>query len=287
MIHRISETFLSLQGEAYFAGVPSIFIRYVGCTLRCPGFSRPKEERSKPNEEVAKVISEIDKYKKLEELPLVKTGCDSYPSVYPEFRHLCHQYTTEQLIAKIDELVGSLNQEEIHLVFTGGEPLLHQVEIADLLYQLNKTNHHFKNVTFETNGTVELKKYINFGNYKLTFSISPKLSISGEPFEKRFKPDAIQSFMPWENERNDVESIYFKFVVATEEDVIEATEFLEKLPFYESLKHYCNFYLMPVGGTKSENTHLTEKEVADLCIKYGFWFSLRTHLYIYGNAWNT
>ena len=33
---KINEIFYSLQGEGYFTGVPSIFIRFSGCNLRCP-----------------------------------------------------------------------------------------------------------------------------------------------------------------------------------------------------------------------------------------------------------
>lgn len=33
---RINEIFYSLQGEGFFTGVPSIFIRFAGCNLKCP-----------------------------------------------------------------------------------------------------------------------------------------------------------------------------------------------------------------------------------------------------------
>ena len=33
---RINEIFYSLQGEGHFTGVPSIFIRFAGCNLKCP-----------------------------------------------------------------------------------------------------------------------------------------------------------------------------------------------------------------------------------------------------------
>lgn len=285
--HRVSEVFLSLQGEGLHTGTPSIFIRYVGCTLRCPGFSRPKAERNLPNEEVKKVISEIGRYKKLEDLPLVKTGCDSYPSVYPEFRHLCHSYTTDELIEKIDNLTAGLDQSKIDLVFTGGEPLLHQEAIVDLLLTLKIKNYKFTNITFETNGTVALKNsFIDSLRlaYSVTISVSPKLSLSGEPLQKRFNLEAIESLVDFCFLTKN--TIYFKFVVAEEDDVKEVNDLMKKIQEYTDTYNFL-VYLMPVGGVKSESTHLTEKQVADLCIKYGYRMCLRTHLYIYGNAWNT
>lgn len=33
---RINEIFVSLQGEGHFTGVPSVFLRFSGCNLKCP-----------------------------------------------------------------------------------------------------------------------------------------------------------------------------------------------------------------------------------------------------------
>ena len=35
-MNKINEIFYSLQGEGFFSGTPSIFIRFSGCNLRCP-----------------------------------------------------------------------------------------------------------------------------------------------------------------------------------------------------------------------------------------------------------
>ncbi|MBR1594486.1 MAG: radical SAM protein [Alloprevotella sp.] len=34
--YRINEVFYSLQGEGFFTGTPSLFIRFAGCNLQCP-----------------------------------------------------------------------------------------------------------------------------------------------------------------------------------------------------------------------------------------------------------
>ena len=45
-------------------------------------------------------------------------------------------------------------------------------------------------------------------------------------------------------------------------------------------------YLMPVGGTQ-EGLELTEKQVAEVALKYGYRFSPRLHVHLFGNAWGT
>ena len=194
--HRVSEVFLSIQGEGKYTGTPSIFVRYVGCTLRCPGFSRPRSEGCKPNAEVQEIVKNIDRYKKWEELPLVKTGCDSYPSVYPQFKHLCKEYTTDELGSIIVDLLTKVeNPNNVHLVFTGGEPLLWQSKIQELVEWLDNRMFYFRHITFETNTTVAIKEDFDLGDREVTFSMSPKLSISGEPKEKTLKPNVLKSFI--------------------------------------------------------------------------------------------
>ena len=33
---KINEIFYSIQGEGYFTGTPTVFVRFSGCNLRCP-----------------------------------------------------------------------------------------------------------------------------------------------------------------------------------------------------------------------------------------------------------
>ena len=78
-----------------------------------------------------------------------------------------------------------------------------------------------KNVTFETNTTQllhnDLYNYLNeHRRLKVTWSCSPKLSVSGEPWETAIKPDVALDYG-----RVNGSELYLKFVVATKDDFDE------------------------------------------------------------------
>ena len=220
---KVSEIFYSLQGEGRFVGVPSVFLRTYGCNFTCSGFGCKPGEKSTGADEVAKVV---EKYDTFLSLPLVETGCDSYASWHPAFKHLSPNYTTEELVDKMLDLTPNKhwlqnNGNDVHLVITGGEPLLGwQRAYPELLDHPLMIN--LKELTFETNGTQELsddlRRYLfkRFGlnRNQLTFSVSPKLSISGESWENAIKPDIVTTY-EWYG------YTYLKFVVATEDDALE------------------------------------------------------------------
>ena len=75
----------------------------------------PSEERIQINPE---------DYKNYNELPLVHTGCDSYASWDPRFKHLSPVIKCDQLAKDIVNLLPQKKWVDEHLVITGGEPLL-------------------------------------------------------------------------------------------------------------------------------------------------------------------
>ena len=87
---KVAELFYSIQGEGRYMGVPSVFLRVFGCNFKCAGFGMPRGELS----EEANLINPAD-YKEYQSLPLVSTGCDSYASWDPRFRHLSPVLSTD------------------------------------------------------------------------------------------------------------------------------------------------------------------------------------------------
>lgn len=288
---KVSELFYSIQGEGRYTGVPSVFLRTFGCNFRCKNFGRdPAEIINGPNPEVADVIKNISNYNSLDGLPLVHTGCDSYAAIYPEFKHLSPLFDTQSLAKKIIQLLPDHKWKDEHLVITGGEPLLGWQRSYPALLSCDDM-HPLKEITFETNGTQKLdsafKQYLHkWVSYtdanplkldrEITFSVSAKLSCSGEPREKAINPDIVCEYQ-------DVGFTYLKFVVASSTDVEEA---IDTLNVYRSNGFTGPCYLMPIGGT-SETFYLNNKQVAELALKYGLRFSDRLHLGLFGNAWAT
>lgn len=278
---KIAELFYSIQGEGRYMGVPSVFLRTFGCNFRCAGFGMPKGQLS---EEYLAV--DPSKYSEYGQLPLVSTGCDSYASWDPRFKHLSPMLETDDVAEAIMQMLPNQQWGDAHLVITGGEPLLGwQRAYPDLLDHPKMQD--LKEITFETNGTQKLtadfKSYLIFDwreaalkKREVTFSVSAKLSCSGEERHEAIRPDIVCEY-------EEVGYTYLKFVVATEADAEEA---LETLDIYraEGFKGPC--YLMPVGGVESVYT-LNNRRVADLALANGLRYSDRLQVPLFKNAWGT
>ncbi len=282
---KIAELFYSIQGEGRYMGVPSVFLRTFGCNFKCAGFGLPKGELSSEVEDIA-IQHERTPYKKYEELPLVSTGCDSYASWDPRFKDLSPMLTSDAIADRIAEILPFNEWRDEHLVITGGEPLLGwQRAYPDLLSNPKMKN--LKEITFETNGTQELTKefkdfLINWQMPELdytkevTFSVSAKLSCSGESREEAIKPEVI-------NQYQEVGYTYLKFVVATEDDAEEA---IETADIYRENGFTGPIYLMPIGGVESVYS-LNNRRVAELAMANGLRYSDRLQVPLVKNEWGT
>ena len=280
---KIAELFYSIQGEGRYMGVPSVFLRTFGCNFKCAGFGMPKGEASKEVDEIAEVAHMFTKY---EELPLVSTGCDSYASWDPRFKHLSPMLTTDAIVERTMAILPENKWQDAHLVITGGEPLLGwQRAYPDLLSHPDMLG--LKEITFETNGTQKLtpefKKYLQewaqnppFASREVTFSVSAKLSCSGEERSEAIRPDVVCEY-------EEAGYTYLKFVVATEEDAEEA---IETADIYRAEGFTGPVYLMPVGGVESVYA-LNNRRVAELAMKNGLRYSDRLQVPLFKNEWGT
>jgi len=225
------------------------------------------------------------------ELPLALTGCDSYASWHPKFKSLSPVMDIDKIIDEIERTRRmdsgiSHNNGSTHLVITGGEPLLgwqrSYPELFDAVYEAG-----YKHITFETNGTQEITD--DFADYLLlnqlknakdgrsiTFSVSPKLSMSGEKEADALKPEVVASYQKYGK-------VYLKFVVAQVSDMIDVIYFVDR---YKTAGWDGEVYLMPCGGDP-EMYNMNAPEVAKLAMEYGMRYSPRLQVDLWKNEWGT
>ena len=279
---KVAELFYSLQGEGKYVGVPSVFLRTFGCNFTCSGFGMPNGQVSDERIVIAK---SIDQYKTYDSLPLVRTGCDSYASWDPAFKHLSPVLETDSIVDSILGMLPNKEWKNEHLIITGGEPLLGwQRSYEDLLSNEHMSN--LKSLTFETNGTQQLtdafKMYLfkygskNKGNTEVVFSVSAKLSPSGESWDDAIKPNIVAEYEGYGE-------VYLKFVVDKETDIYEIEKAVDA---YREAGVRGDVYLMPVGGT-ADLYFSNYQAVAEMSMKKGWRYSPRLQVDIWRNAWGT
>ena len=279
---KVSELFYSAQGEGRFVGVPSVFLRTFGCNFTCAGFGCAPGVKSTEADEVAK---NVHLYKDFNSLPLVNTGCDSYASWHPDFKHLSPTMETDELVGRMLALTPSkqwqqYNGNDVHLVITGGEPLLGWQRVyPELLSHPGMAD--LQNITFETNGTQALtedfKKFLDEwydSRKEITFSVSAKLSASGERWEDAICPDVVREYQQYG-------FTYLKFVVETHEHFNEVDRAVEE---FRRGGFVGTVYVMPQGGVVAPY-EANRQKVADMALERGYYYSPRLHVDLWGNGW--
>lgn len=281
---KVSELFYSIQGEGRYMGVPSVFLRTFGCNFTCDGFGMPRGEKTNERHSINAKL-----YKSYKDLPLVTTGCDSYASWDPKFKHLSPVLKIDSIAQAIVDTLPHKEWRDEHLVITGGEPLLGWQKAYPKLLS-NPLMENLKEITFETNGTqklsTELVDYLydwaegdpfSTRSYEsITFSVSAKLPASGEKWEEAIIPENILQYQ-------ESGHVYLKFVVATEKDIEDAERADEE---FRRAGFRGNTYIMPVGGVDSVY-NLNAKNVALAAMKRGWRYSDRLQVPLFKNEWGT
>lgn len=284
--YRYSEIFgKTIQGEGKYSGIPTVWYRAWGCNFTCAGFGQSHLSRDQWVDPYADV--DVSKYKTMEELPVFPVGCDSGYSWSKKFGHLARKGTPEQIVEQLRSyLPGGTFQHPrskqwTHMAFTGGEPMMSQSAIVDIMEQFRLGPDSPQHVTIETNGTQDMRDiYLNFFGNKgkfsgeLFWSVSPKLSASGENWNKAIKPETVRSYQ-------DLSSAgQLKYVGDGSDQSWDEIERATQL--YRDIGVNFPVWVMPVGARREEQEAVQVK-IAEGAIERGYHVAMRIHVFLFGN----
>jgi organic radical activating enzyme len=163
------------------------------------------------------------------------------------------------------ERIAALGQKR--LVITGGEPLLQAAALAEMLAYLPDMT-----VEIETNGTIAPPARLDMRVDQ--YNVSPKLAHSGNPANQALIPERLEA---WAREPR----AFFKFVVASPEDVAEVVALQRRYGFRPE-----QMFLM-AEGSDSATLRARQAWLAELCLAHGLRMSDRLHIHLYGNSRGT
>jgi organic radical activating enzyme len=297
----VSEIFYSLEGESVETGSPTAYIRFARCNKKCPLWNNPDKELSKTG--YATLDFDPKEFTELNKLPTISKGCDSQYAVNPVFAHMWKHYDAGELLqATLDTIPFKSwvapSGLPVILSLTGGEPTLRLKWIVEELLP-HPLFQGCKHILFETNCSVPLRQanidmlyeYAINNNVKITWSNSPKLPNSGELWKTSIVPKIAlaQVNSEWELEDPRYSNYvnvnqYFKFVVGSEEDLKTVEQAMNE--YYAAGLPRRLVYLMPEACTTEQQENIANK-VADMCMQYGYIFSIRLQSILWGNEIGT
>lgn len=297
---RYSEIFYSFQGEAELAGKPSVWVRFFGCNLECNGFGQA--DPTNPETYVLPYQSfDVSSIKRVEDLPVWDYGCDSSYSWSAKYKHLVKDATASEIADIItDQLRHSSNPDglfehpatgqDAQLCFTGGEPMMWQGAMQDIVRELKLRNNAPRTVTVETNATKPIKAdlvdFINNefaaeGGSRWHWAMSPKLfGVSGE--KDAVKPFVIKSYCT-----ETYSTAILKFVCNGDDEVWDEVSVWTRViqdEFRNDGYYPPDVWIMPVGATKGQQESADVAKIAMESMKRGYQVATRNHCYVFGNV---
>jgi len=178
---RIDEIYVSVQGEGPRVGLPTVFTRFGGCNLRCPGWP-----------------------------------CDTQHAIQPEFRNTWTKVTPNEVYQSVVYQMD--NTPKMNVCLTGGEPFLQNSKELKVLTDLLLDHSGIGTLECFSNGTIA---YPSWAFEDIHFIMDWKLPGSGEdPLdEKRItnlmglgEKDSIKFVIKDQEDFNVAREVYHKYV---------------------------------------------------------------------------
>lgn len=280
----------TFQGEGTYCGAPTVWLRFWGCNFECNGFGQSNPTDSSTwNLDYQKI--DVSSIKKMEDLPVFNTGCDSSYSWSKKFAHLAHTGTAIEICDNLESLMKNefnprgdffhpRSYQWNHLAFTGGEPMINQNAIVDVLTEFYDRQNYPQFITIETNGTQFARdKFADFmsdryEDHELFWSVSPKLYLSGEQKADAFNPDVLAQYNLFSNQGQ------LKYVCDGSNRAWDEVD--EWTRGYRDAGVGWPVWIMPVGAT-IEGQDKVSAIVAEGAVKRGYNVAARVHCYVFGN----
>lgn len=271
----VLEIFESIQGEGCLTGVPSVFIRVTGCNLACC---------------------------------FKNSICDTAYTSHKADKPL---WTDPKEI--VEEILKVKSPETNHFVFTGGEPMLYQEGMHEVIEMLdeklrNSEGDLFTHYTVETNSTI-MPRWELLDTVDL-WSMSPKLESSccfeGKNInperaklhqKKRFNPLALMVYIMFgldvqmkfvwcgEDTMKEIDNFFANLIGEAENYFKENEEIVGTSRSFEDFELCMDclpVMLMPAGQTNDQINENAKSAVA-ACITRGWQYCDRTHIRIWGD----
>lgn len=265
----VSEVFTSVQGEGPFCGRPSVFLRLGLCNLECAWCDTKYTwlYRDEQRDSIRKRVMEFEDVGRAQQAEWL----GEWHRTYDKPNEL-KRISVEKVKTQVMERVRSSGARAV--VITGGEPLLHAKHLRDLVPFL--VEQHGLDVEIETNGTLfpfGIEAWCSKNGIGVHFNVSPKLANSVQSETRRLVPDVLAYFS-----RQLEHASVFKFVVNSEADLDQAHALVQA---YDVDRQ--RVWLMPEGTEAEHLAKAAYERVIPWCIQYGYRYSHRLHVAIWGN----
>lgn len=302
--YKCASIYSTVQDGGEHAGKAAIVVKLFGCNLQCQGFGQQtvgdKTTWDRPWETI-----DVSNIKSISQVPLFRTGCDSIHSWHGKFAGLAVDRTAAGICDEIQEALVMVNNpnglflhpgslHETRLIFSGGEPMLQQGAICEVLEELSARKNAPRYVLVETNGTVPLEDdthdIINRfymaeefegivpddrGRPSWMWTVSPKIRTSGENKTAAINIEVLAGY----NTINDAGQLIFA-VDGEDTTWYEISKLMEE---FREAYIFWPLYITTVGSW-IEDIEPLQREIRKQTMDRGFYFIPRTNAMLTGNV---